>query len=147
MIKDRKACFLYDFISILDKTNIFFFKPLRSQLTSKVFLLHTFEIRTLYLARSFLLRYQILEYTFPTANATALPIYVLMLLTGSRCYPKPRPGLGQGLPLSAVLIQSQGHTTTPRSSPLSLRLGTWNGWVGKDKKPAKSLCGDRVPTG
>ena len=72
-------------------------------------------------------------YTCPAANATALPIYLPILLAGSRrC---------SGRSCRAP-IQPRGHTTAPRSSLLSVRLGTWSGWVGKDEKPAKAY----VPT-
>lgn len=81
---------------------------------------------------------------FPATNAAALPIYVLMLLAGSRCYPKPRPGLGpRPTHICCPYPVTRPQYSTEKLSP----LGTWNGWVGNDKKPAKSRCGDRFPTG
>lgn len=59
--------------------------------------------------------------------------------------------IAQGVPTPmypAAPIQPRGHATAPGSSPISVRLGIWSGWVGgkgRERLP-KCLCA-RVSTG
>lgn len=56
---------------------------------------------------------------FPATNATALPIYVLMLLAESQCYPKPRSGLvPRPTPICCPYPVTRPHYSTEKLSPI-----------------------------
>lgn len=55
----------------------------------------------------------------------------------SRAYPYPPPPQKKKKEKNVpqrLCIQPRGHTTAPRISPLSVRLGIWSGWVVKEEK-------------